>query len=438
MKCEKGRWRRAITKADAARILLALQPTTTTTAAPATTAAPDVPVTAAPPAVVPTVPPTTAPPVAPSDLDPAWGVAGKRRHEITLSGEHLVNVTTVTPTSAGLYVTLYTTPLTGFGASGLAVVRFDAAGSLDTAFSGDGVLDLPNAWSAVIDPSGRVYAADRTPSAEVVTRYTAAGVADITYGTGGVLANGCGRPDLTAMPDGSVIAWNRVGTCTGMVRLQSNGSSAVWGDLSPLGGANIGSAVPGPGGSIYVQTGQTMSFGGPSFTILRLTSSGAVDGSFGTGGLVTPPSGITAPTSMQVLSDGSMLFTDLSGPSFLGSSINVRRVLVNGSVYSGNGFTGGAMSLWGGAITPLPAGGFVLTSSILGAVLSFTNEGVGSGAVAGVSGPGRLVFDSGLSGPVSFTVVSGGRIMLVLDRFHSSATDAEAQVLELLRFTQAA
>lgn len=439
MKCHKGRWTRALTKADAARLLAQLTPSITV---PTTTEATVPPVTAAAP---PTVPPTAAPtvpsttvPVALTDLDPAFGTNGSRLHQVAVPGYNVGSITTIRSTTAGLYV-VWQTPQPGFGSSSMLVARFTPAGALDTAFSGDGLLHIPNVLSVTADASGRVYAVGNGTIDTTVLRYTATGDPDAAIGAGGAITyndspNSCGGfATVTALSDGSALVWRNSPACP-IRRFLPDGTSSVWGDVSALGAATIGTVTAGPTGSAYLRTGASSSFGSGVVGVLKLTSTGAPDAGFGTNGLVDlgAIAGTSYPTTMVVLSDGSMLFGNPSGMSFPGASVLLKRVLTNGTADTGGGFGSSGLVADGHAVTPLPAGGFFVTSwatSTQATHRAFTAVGQPSAAFQGVSGAGRLDFES-QAGYFSETVVLGGRLMTVIDRSSGS--------VELLKFRQTA
>ena len=162
-------------------------------------------------------------------------------------------------TDGKLVVVGYTTE-TGSGSYGLAVARYNADGSLDSTFSGDGV----------------------------ATKYDAGGARNM-YGHAVAI-----QPDGKVLVAGAIncVDRNTPGYCTLLARFNSDGSFdaafdaavlALQPDTSTLGAAGL---VLQGDGKILV-AGTRDSGGGESFAVARYTADGSRDTSFGTNGLAT-------------------------------------------------------------------------------------------------------------------------------------------------------
>ncbi len=159
----------------------------------------------------------------------------------------------------------------GYGALGMAIVRYNPNGSLDSSFGTNGVVltDVDGiAVSAALQPDGKiVVAGDSTeysgPQELTVARYNANGQLDTSFGD------------------------------SGLVRLSVNGQNSAYADA----------VVIQPNGQIVVAgTADTVTHNNraDSFAdvVTRLNSDGDVDSNFGTGGAIVIP--VTASTTTGV------------------------------------------------------------------------------------------------------------------------------------------
>jgi uncharacterized delta-60 repeat protein len=205
------------------------------------------------------------------------------------------------------------------------VAQFESDGSLDTSFaggyavtsflqSGQGVSLFDQCNAVAVQTNGMLVSAGLTyasGSAHVaLTRHTATGVLDTTFGSGGKLdinasltANGNSEARAIAIqPDGKLlVAGYAFGSGNSeflVMRLNSNGSpDASFGGSgivrTPVGsGEDIANAmVLQPDGRIVLAGSVYMSDGHRDFALARYTAAGALDATFGSGGLVTTPVG---------------------------------------------------------------------------------------------------------------------------------------------------
>ena len=126
---------------------------------------------------------------------------------------------------------------TSSGTQGLALVRYNANGSLDTSFgSGGEVIDTAMIYNSVgpmtmaIDSSGRIAVAGlnaATDSGAIVTRFLSNGTLDPTFGSGGMVNLPQMYPNGVALQStGQIMVYGGSSTSSGavMVRLNTNGS----------------------------------------------------------------------------------------------------------------------------------------------------------------------------------------------------------------------
>jgi uncharacterized delta-60 repeat protein len=135
----------------------------------------------------------------------------------------------------------------------IAVLRYNPSGSLDTSFGGTGevITNLKNggiAYDVAIQPDGKVVIAGTSGGAFALVRYNADGSLDTTFG----------------------------GKSQGVVLTS----------IGKFSNDNVFSLGLQPDGKIVV-AGTTNSNTGRKLALLRYTSTGALDTSFGTGGIVT-------------------------------------------------------------------------------------------------------------------------------------------------------
>lgn len=159
-------------------------------------------------------------------------------------------------------------PLAGGGRWDFAAVRFDASGTLDPTFGGDGIVTTPigpgtntdYAWSAALQPDGKIILAGQANMGAgaggvnfALVRYNRDGTLDVSFGGGtGIVTTAVAPGDrsdfafthaLLVLPDGKIVAG--------------------------------GAAGMGPGG------------GGRNFALVRYNSDGTLDPTFGAYGIVT-------------------------------------------------------------------------------------------------------------------------------------------------------
>jgi uncharacterized delta-60 repeat protein len=298
----------------------------------------------------------------------------------------------------------------------------------------------------------------------VVAKYTAAGALDASFGSGGLAtydAYGNGSTTGVAIgPDGSIFVLGNsfsfsptASWTTFVTHLTANGALDV--NYGSDGTATIGGVL---GRAIAVQpdgkavVGETAGFG--LFTqsaVARFTTSGALDGSFGTGGLVT-----TAITTSDTI-DAVALEPANPGPKIViagsgfdpatGNDFALARYTTTGALDSGFGRGGtlttnfvGPVSAQANSVVSDGHGGFLVAGT--------TGSGGASLTVADYRGDGRLNPHFGDGGIVQVTfnpfifgprandgfvaVQPDGRILLVGTSIQPGTTNYDFAIARLL------
>lgn len=193
------------------------------------------------------------------------------------------------------------------------VMRFNSDGSFDTGFGTGGKVTTDfgsgndEGRNVALQSDGKIvvtgFSSNGTNTDFAVARYTTAGVLDGTFGTGGKVTtniNGDDVPEAIAInnTDGTItIAGTSNSSGNGnfsVVRYTSGGVLDATFGTGGVTTVDIGSGTDDQAHSLAVQTDGKLIIGGttkPSankdVVLLRLTTTGALDATFGTGGKVT-------------------------------------------------------------------------------------------------------------------------------------------------------
>jgi uncharacterized delta-60 repeat protein len=244
---------------------------------------------------------------APGDLDPHFGTGGIVITDVSPSNNDNALAAVLQPdgkiVAAG----------TSFNGGDFAVVRYNPNGTLDTGFGTGGKVSTPvgsgsDFGNAVaLQPDGKIVVAGQAMGSTnldvAVVRYLPNGLLDSGFGSGGQVITPIGTSDDVAnsvaiQPDGKIVV---AGTASGaiptddvaVVRYTTTGAldgtfgsgGKVVTSISP--GADGASALAlQPDGKIVV-AGITDAASAADFALVRYTAAGALDGSFGSGGKVT-------------------------------------------------------------------------------------------------------------------------------------------------------
>jgi uncharacterized delta-60 repeat protein len=195
----------------------------------------------------------------------------------------------------------------GLSSDDFAVVRYTSNGSLDTSFgtSGKVTTDIGSstsdtALSLIQQPDGKLVVAGSSSNNFALVRYTSNGSPDASFGVGGKISVdiGSGTADLACslilQPDGKLVAAGYSNSDFALVRYASNGfldtSFGTGGKMTTDIGSGttdyIRSLILQPDGKLIV-AGYSNNGSNSDFALVRYTSNGNLDASFGTGGKVT-------------------------------------------------------------------------------------------------------------------------------------------------------
>ena len=201
------------------------------------------------------------------------------------------------------------------------VMRFNADGSFDNTFGTGGKVTTPigsgkdEGTNLALLSDGKIIVTGSSFNASgntdyVVARYTSAGVLDSTFGTNGFVTTDINNYDI---PEGIAI-----NSTTGAITIAGTSNA----DYSLLGNHHTGNG---------------------DFTVVRYTSSGALDGSFGTGGIATfdiSSGSADAAHSLAVQPDGKLIVAGTTVRTVNNKDVVVLRLTTAGALDPGFG-TGG-------------------------------------------------------------------------------------------------
>jgi len=188
----------------------------------------------------------------------------------------------------------------GASDSDFALVRYNANGSLDTTFSGDGlvVASVSSGIDAIramaLQPfDGRILVAGEANGDFVVARYNTNGTLDTSFGGSGIVVTPMAGDNriyaLAIQPDGKAVV---AGVSGGHFALARYSAAGVL-DTTAFGASGVVDGGPGQANAIGLQSdgkvvvGGFMDSGGRSdFALLRFDATGAPDLSFGAFGKV--------------------------------------------------------------------------------------------------------------------------------------------------------
>ncbi|MGV3658849.1 MAG: cadherin-like beta sandwich domain-containing protein [Prosthecobacter sp.] len=240
------------------------------------------------------------------DLDLAFGTGGKTTTAVDLDAI----VSDVAVQSDGKVVITGSSSKMGI-APAVELVRFTSGGALDTSFGVNGRVTTSigsttsRGQAVVIQGDGKILVlADARAEGQVlpvvaVARYTSSGVLDSSFGNGGIV--------LTP----TVATSSETAYASDLV-LQSDGRIVVAGMIT-VGGVR-------------------------SYMLLRYTTSGALDTSFGTGGKSIVPAGFINPASVAMQGDGKIVVA--GGGLDVTQVFELARFTSNGALDTGFGTNG--------------------------------------------------------------------------------------------------
>ncbi len=214
------------------------------------------------------------------------------------------------------------------------LIQLLPSGALDTSFGSGGSARTAGfgAIALAVLPSGKILVTSTGQASGFLSQYTTSGSLDTTFGIGGQVASPGTAPGLALLSSGDFIVG---GSLTNNVPLPVNGLASVnfavsrylsSGVIDASFGNNGGTTTAVPNYVVVntsglgvdpsdnaVLVGTTNQSGAPAFALARYTSSGQLDTSFGSNGIVvtTFGGGVQAPSvsanGLTIQSDGKIV-----------------------------------------------------------------------------------------------------------------------------------
>ncbi|MEZ6078115.1 MAG: LamG-like jellyroll fold domain-containing protein [Pirellulaceae bacterium] len=257
------------------------------------------------------------------------------------------------------------------GSFDIALVQYNADGTLDTSFGGgdgianSGIAGTDEGNSVAVQSDGKILVAGSDNSNFLLARFLSDGSLDTSYGTSGMVSTDfAGGTDkahsMTLQADGKVLLGGLTFTGTsfdfGVARSHTDGTLDTSFNSTGKVSIDLGANSNDTGYAITTQTdgkillsGWTDAGGGNDFGLVRLNSNGSLDTSFnGTGKVVTPiGSGSDLGVSVTVQSDGKILVAGQSNTA--GNNFAAVRYHSDGSLDTTFGGTGKVDTNFGGS-----------------------------------------------------------------------------------------
>ncbi len=276
-------------------------------------------------------------------LDATFGTGGTSL--ISFGATETANAVAIAPD--GKIVVVGTTNVAGN--NDIAVLRYNANGTLDTSFSSDGgtTTDVGAATAdtgsaVVVQPDGKILVAGTTGGDIVVIRYNTDGSLDSFFSGGKVVTNVGGTDvassivlqndgkvvvggtnDIGDFPDFSLVRYNADGT------LDTSFSSDGKVDFG-LGSNDFCQAIALQADGKIVMAGYTDNSGTNDFAVARVTTTGALDITFDSDGTATTAfSGDDRASSVVIQPNGAIV---VAGSQQSGSDIAIARYLSTGAL----------------------------------------------------------------------------------------------------------
>ena len=214
------------------------------------------------------------------------------------------------------------------GVGQVTLVRYDGAdGALDMGFGTNGVVVTPPVTDAevaalALQPDGRLVVVGTDDGKIMVRRYDADGSADGTFGTGGLVTTAIGTSArglaVVLEPGGAIVVAGGATVAPGdedfaLVRYASDGTL----DATFGGGGIVTTTMAGTSEAAVAlvrdPTGRLVAAGAtggtfpPHFMLIRYDGAGALDPSFGSGGIMVDTSVPGQPRALALQGDGKLV-----------------------------------------------------------------------------------------------------------------------------------
>lgn len=212
------------------------------------------------------------------------------------------------------------------GTNDFALARYNTNGSLDISFGTNGLVTTnfggaDAAAAAILQPDGKIIAVGQSDAGGTLdfalARYNTNGSLDISFGTNGLVRTNFGGVDVALavalQPDGKIIAAGISDTDFALARYNTNGSlDTSFGTnglvITNVGGTDAATSVVLQSDGKIIAGGRSNVAGTTDFTLVRYTTNGSVDTTFGTNGFVTTSFGATDNLNgLLIQSDGKVV-----------------------------------------------------------------------------------------------------------------------------------
>jgi uncharacterized delta-60 repeat protein len=192
-----------------------------------------------------------------------------------------------------------------------AVARYNADGTPDNTFSGDGrvvttIVAMDMAYGVAVQPDGKIIAVGSGNSAFTMVRYNTNGTLDNTFGSSGIVQTGISSSSeqsnaVALQADGKILVAGYANVASSddfaMARYNSNGTldntfgtGGIVTSMISAGSDGIRAIRLQPDGKI-VAAGYSSNGTNNDFAVARYNTNGTFDNSFGTNGVLTFPLG---------------------------------------------------------------------------------------------------------------------------------------------------
>jgi uncharacterized delta-60 repeat protein len=240
-----------------------------------------------------------------------------------------------------------------------ALVRYTTNGALDLTFGTGGIVTTPigsdgeSGLSVAIQTDGKLVVAGWSNNGTnldfALVRYTTNGALDNTFGTGGIVTTDFGSSDdrgssVAIQTDGKLVVAGISGIGNNpnvaLARYTTNGSLDLTFGTGGIVTTDFGGYDDG-GRSVAIQTDGKLVVAGWSdigsnydFALVRYTTNGALDLTFGTGGIVTTPVGSGGAEAFSVVlqTDGKLVVAGFSFNGSTNSDFALVRYTTNGTL----------------------------------------------------------------------------------------------------------
>lgn len=252
--------------------------------------------------------------------------------------------------------------IAGYSDNTIGVLRFTTAGVLDTTFGANGRVNLnlgidEDANAIIIQSSKAVIAGNANVGGVTqffVLRLNSNGALDTGFGTQGItltpIGDGCSANAIATQSNGKIILGG-VAVFDGqpvfaLARYSSSGIlDTTFGTNGTtyvaLGNFALGGALAVDTSNRIILVGYTIISGNQQVAVIRFTSNGTLDGSFGTNGIVTFDVPLSSPdrgAGVAIQADGNIVVAGLSGSEVLVLRLNSTDGSLDTTFGDGNGY----------------------------------------------------------------------------------------------------